>query len=100
MESLVGKFTPETPEFFPRKIFDDIFLGKKLSFKEFSHVNYPDYQSIFGNRKLVEVVNDEKFEDSKNFIHYNLKVYLNQKISYGFKKNEEISTLSNQFSKS
>jgi hypothetical protein len=89
MESLVSKFTPKASEFQPRKIFDDIFLGKQLYFKDFSHVNYPDYQSIFGNRKLIEVVNDEKFEDSNQFIQNNLKVFLNQKLTYSFKKNED-----------
>ena len=99
MESLTAKFSKQ---FQPKKVFDDIFLGKSLNYEEFKHINYPDYQSIFGNRKLVEVVNDEKYKDADQFVHNNLKVFLNQNISYSIMKKGEgdMSTLSNQNSKS
>ena len=38
-----------------------------MQYQEFSHIKYTDYHSIFGNRNLVEVKNDEKYEDSENF---------------------------------
>ena len=85
MENLLDEINPQIK---PRKTFDDIYLGKSMQYQEFSHIKYPDYHSIFGNRKLVEVKNDDKYEESDNFIHNNLKVYLNQNINYTFKKNE------------
>ena len=94
MESLMKDINPHNA---PRKTFDDIYLGKSMDYPEFTYIKYPDYHSIFGNRTLVEVKQDEKYSESDHFIHNNLKVYLNQNINYSFRskdvlmKNQEIS---------